>query len=62
MDKDSVKGNLKQAEGSIQKNAGKLTGNENQQVKGEAKEIEGKIQEGVGKVKDAGRAAADKLR
>lgn len=61
MDKDRLKGGLKQAEGNIQKNAGKLTGNEKQQAKGGAKEIEGKVQKGVGKVKDAGRAAADKL-
>ena len=61
MDKNRLKGSLKEAEGSIQKNTGKLAGNEKQQAKGGAKEVEGEVQKGVGKVKDAGRAAADKL-
>jgi uncharacterized protein YjbJ (UPF0337 family) len=61
MDKDRVKGGAKEAAGKVQKNVGKLTGNENQQARGQAREVEGKVQKGVGKIKDAGKAAANKL-
>lgn len=53
MNKDQVKGETKDIAGKIQEEAGKLTGNTDQQVKGLGKQIEGKLQKGLGDVKEA---------
>jgi uncharacterized protein YjbJ (UPF0337 family) len=58
MDKDVVKGKVKQAEGRLQEAKGALTGSGKD--KANVKQAEGKVQEGVGKVKDAARKAIDK--
>ena len=60
MNKDQVKGAVKDIGGKIQEEAGKLTGSEKQQVKGLEKQVEGKVQQRLGNlkeaVKDAGKA------
>jgi len=53
INKDQVKGELKDLGGKIQEEAGKLIGSKEQQAKGLAKQVKGKVQEGVGDVKNA---------
>jgi uncharacterized protein YjbJ (UPF0337 family) len=59
MNKDQVKGSIKDVAGKVQEKAGELTGSTDQQIKGIAKQVEGKTQKAVGDVKevlkDAGR-------
>jgi len=52
MNKDQVKGSVKQAAGKVQQKTGELVGSEKQQGKGIAKQAEGKIQKGVGDLKE----------
>jgi uncharacterized protein YjbJ (UPF0337 family) len=59
MNKDHVKGTVKDIAGKVQEKAGELTGSEKQQLKGVKNQVEGKIQKGVGDVKDAFKDAAD---
>ena len=61
MDKDEVKGKLKDVSGRIERQAGEWTGDKKMQGEGAAKQAEGKIQNAFGKVKDAARDAKDKL-
>jgi len=51
MNKDQVKGAVKDVAGKIQQEAGKLTGSKKQQIKGLSKQISGKVQKGVGDIK-----------
>ena len=51
MNKDQLKGGIKNAEGKIQEQAGKLTGSPEQQLKGLAKQVAGKTQESIGDAK-----------
>jgi uncharacterized protein YjbJ (UPF0337 family) len=53
MDKDRVKGTVKQVEGTVKAQLGKLTGNESLEVEGTVEKVEGAIQKAFGKVKDA---------
>lgn len=53
MNKDQATGAAKDVIGKVQEEAGKLTGNTNQEVKGLGKQIEGKLQKGVGDLKEA---------
>ncbi|OGB26635.1 MAG: general stress protein CsbD [Burkholderiales bacterium RIFCSPLOWO2_02_FULL_57_36] len=53
MNKDQIKGGMKDAAGKIQKEAGKVVGSKEHQAKGMSKQAEGKVQKGVGNVKDA---------
>jgi uncharacterized protein YjbJ (UPF0337 family) len=53
MNKDQVKGSLKDAAGRTQRRVGQATGNGTQQVSGVAKQAEGKAQKAVGDVKQA---------
>ena len=59
MNKDQVKGAIKDAAGKVQEKTGEVIGSTDQQVKGIAKQVEGKTQKAVGDVKevlkDAGR-------
>jgi uncharacterized protein YjbJ (UPF0337 family) len=61
MNKDQVKGGVKEAAGKVQEKAGELVGSKSQQAKGLVKEVEGKAQMAVGDakvtLKDAGRQA-----
>lgn len=53
MNKDQVKGALKDAAGKVQETAGEVIGSNKQQVKGMEKQVEGKAQKAAGDVKDA---------
>lgn len=53
MNKDQVKGKMKEIAGEIQEHTGKALGNTEQQAKGHAREAAGKIQQKVGAVKEA---------
>ncbi|MDB5864261.1 MAG: CsbD-like protein [Betaproteobacteria bacterium] len=53
MNKDEIKGSVKDIAGKAQQKVGELTGSETQQIKGLKNQAEGKIQKGVGHVKDA---------
>jgi uncharacterized protein YjbJ (UPF0337 family) len=59
MNKDQVKGTVKDIAGRIERQAGEWTGDEKKKVHGTMKQAEGKIQNAWGNVKDAGKQAAD---
>ncbi|HEX2566279.1 MAG TPA: CsbD family protein [Burkholderiales bacterium] len=53
MNKDQVKGGMKDIAGKAQEKAGELTGSKEQQAKGLLKQGEGKVQKKVGDVEEA---------
>ncbi len=53
MNKDQVKGAVKDAAGKVQEKTGEIIGSKEQQAKGLAKQVEGKTQKSVGDVKEA---------
>ena len=53
MNKDQVKGAIKEAAGKVQEKTGQVIGSKTQQAKGLAKEAEGKAQKAAGDVKAA---------
>jgi uncharacterized protein YjbJ (UPF0337 family) len=53
MNKNQVKGVVKDIAGKVQEEAGKLTGSKEQQVKGLNKQISGKAEKAYGDVKEA---------
>jgi len=53
MNKDQVKGAVKNAEGKVQEQVGKVVGNKDQKVKGLTKQVSGKVQENVGDAKQS---------
>lgn len=55
MNKDQIKGAVKDAAGKVQREAGKAVGNDRQAAKGAARQSEGKAQGAVGDLKDAAR-------
>ena len=57
MDKDRIKGKVKDIAGRVQRQKGEWTGNQEEQAKGAAKQVEGKVQNIAGRIKDAGRDA-----
>lgn len=59
MNKDQVKGAVKDAAGKVQQKTGELVGNTEQQVKGLAKQAEGKTQKGFGDAKEAVKKTLD---
>ena len=61
MNKDQVKGAVKEAAGKLQQTTGKILGNKTQQAKGLATKIEGKVQKKVGDAKEALKDARSKL-
>jgi uncharacterized protein YjbJ (UPF0337 family) len=52
MNKDQVKGTVKQAAGKVQQKTGEVIGSEKQQVKGAIKQVEGQVQKGIGDLKE----------
>lgn len=52
MNKDQVKGAVKEAAGKVQEKAGEAVGSEKQQGKGLLKQGEGKVQKAYGDVKE----------
>jgi uncharacterized protein YjbJ (UPF0337 family) len=53
MNKDQVKGAVKDAAGKVQRKAGEAMGSNKQQAKGMAKQAEGKVQKATGDMKDS---------
>jgi uncharacterized protein YjbJ (UPF0337 family) len=53
MNKDQVKGKLKEAAGEVQERAGRAVDSEKHEAKGHAREMEGKVQKKVGDVEEA---------
>lgn len=62
MNKNQIKGRVKDLTGKVQQEFGKATGNTNQQIKGVTKQVEGKVQEGVGDVEQVLRKGAGRGR
>ncbi len=58
MNKDQVKGRLKEAAGEIQEHTGKALGNKEQEAKGHAREFAGKAQKVAGDVREDVKDAA----
>jgi uncharacterized protein YjbJ (UPF0337 family) len=52
MNRDQVKGSVKDAAGKIQRKVGEAVGSTKQQIKGAVKQVEGKIQKGIGNARD----------
>lgn len=52
MNKDQIKGSVKDAAGKVQQKVGEAVGSEKQQVKGLEKQMEGKGQKALGDVKE----------
>lgn len=52
MNKDQVKGAVKEVAGKVQKNVGDAVGSEEQQVKGAVREAEGNVQKNYGDAKE----------
>ena len=59
MNWDQVEGNWKQFKGEVQKQWGKLTGDELDQIDGNREKLEGKLQERYGHSKEAAKQAID---
>jgi uncharacterized protein YjbJ (UPF0337 family) len=53
VNKDQIKGGMKDIAGKAQEKAGEMTNSKENQAKGMAKQGEGKLQKGYGDVKDA---------
>ncbi len=52
MNKDTIKGKVKDAAGRLERQAGEWMDDEKMQVRGATRQVEGKLQKGVGKAKD----------
>jgi len=61
MNKDQVKGAVKEAAGKVQQKAGKLLGSPEQEAKGLVTKLEGKAQKKVGDAKEVLKDAKSKL-
>jgi uncharacterized protein YjbJ (UPF0337 family) len=59
MDKDRVKGKVKDVAGRVERQVGEWTGDTEKQAHGAAKQAEGKVQNTWGKVKDAAKSATN---
>jgi len=59
MNRDQVKGTMKDIAGKVQRKVGEATGSTSQQVKGASKQVEGKVQRGAGDVENAADKAND---
>jgi len=58
MNKDQVKGSVKDAAGKVQQKVGEAIGSNTQQAKGLGKQAEGKLQKAAGDTKEAYKDAA----
>ena len=61
MNRDQVKGAVKDVAGKVQQKTGEVTGNDSQQAKGLAKQGEGKVQKKVGNAKEIVKDGIDKI-
>ena len=62
MNKDQVKGAVKEAAGKVQQKTGEILGSTDQEAKGLARKIEGKVQQKVGDAKEKVEDAKDALK
>ena len=62
MNRDQVKGTIKDVAGKVQEKVGQVTGSTSQQAKGVGKQVEGKVQKGLGNLRDAGKDTERKAR
>lgn len=62
MNKDQVKGAVKDAAGKVQRKVGEAMGSNKQQAKGMAKQAEGKMQKTAGDMKDSAVKSSSKNR
>jgi uncharacterized protein YjbJ (UPF0337 family) len=60
MNKDQVKGSVKEAAGKVQEKTGQIIGSKEQQAKGMAKEVAGKAQKTLGDAKETVKDSARK--
>ncbi len=61
MNKDQVKGAVKDAAGKVQSKTGEIIGSKEQQAKGMAKQAEGKTQKNVGDAKEVVKDSVNKI-
>ena len=61
MNKDQVKGAVKDVAGKVQSKAGELTGSTEQQAKGMVKQVEGKTQKKVGDAREVLKDSVKKI-
>ena len=61
MNKDQVKGTVKDIAGKVQEKTGQALGSKEQQVKGVVKQVEGQSQKAKGNAKEVLKDAVDKL-
>ncbi|PTT90160.1 CsbD family protein [Pelomonas sp. HMWF004] len=62
MNKDQIKGSVKDAAGKAQRKLGEAIGSTDQQVKGAVTQVEGKAQKAVGDAREALKDAGDAAR
>ncbi|MGE5271607.1 MAG: CsbD family protein [Thiohalocapsa sp.] len=60
MDKETVKGGLKKASGTVKEKAGQLVGDRHTEAEGKAEKAEGRARSAVGHAKDAVREVVGK--
>lgn len=53
MTDEHTKGTANKAQGKVEEELGKLTGDRRQQAKGKARQVQGSAQQGLGKIQDA---------
>ena len=61
MNKDQVKGAVKDVAGKVQSKAGEITGSTEQQAKGMVKQVEGKTQKKVGDAREVLKDSVKKI-
>lgn len=61
MDKDTLKGKLKDATGRAERQVGEWTDDEKMQREGAGRQVEGKAQKGLGKLKEMGREVKNRV-
>lgn len=62
MNKDQIKGKVKNIAGQVQQEAGKLVGNTSQQAKGVKLQVEGQVQKNLGNAKALVKDAHDAIK
>jgi len=62
MNRDQIKGSIKDAAGKIQRKFGQMSGNNRQEARGTVTQAEGKTQSTAGDVKDGFEKASDSVK
>lgn len=60
MNKDHVKGAIRETKGKVKEEFGHVTGKDSTSLRGVAEQVVGKVQRGLGDLKDAVKAKVDK--